>query len=207
MNENVDSIDLAVSGESNVERDGLLYAIVDREQQMFINVRSQTPASCQQNIPAFRIHRLSQLCPWSEATLASYLTDLQRAQNQQQNLMQKKYALMEQGRSCAVPVGLDEIVALQIIWQQELLEKYPQLEGQGRELDRDDASNTSFKTYLLGELRTFSTATLSLLYKDMLACQARGENWNELILLATIRYQRLDEKGSDHDGQTSFDVN
>jgi hypothetical protein len=110
--------------------------------------------------------------------------------------MQRKYALMEQAADDrSISPLVKRIVALQVDWQNDLFQKYPEVASRGRKLDHDDGGSTSFRTYLQSELQTYSDATLSLLYADMQACRARSENWNELILLATIRHQRQADAG------------
>ncbi len=192
----MDTINTSDSAEDSERRAALLKSIVDREQAMFVSVRSETPASCQSELPAFRIHRFSQLCSWSVPTLDSYQQDLQQAEDRQHNLMQRKYALMEQAADDrSISPLVKRIVALQVDWQNDLFQKYPEVASRGRKLDHDDGGSTSFRTYLQSELQTYSDATLSLLYADMQACRARSENWTELILLATIRHQRQADAG------------
>ena len=73
----------------------LVNEIIDLELDMFVNVRSRYPVSCQENPKAFRLHRGSQFLVWSEETLLSYRDDLVEAAAKGDNLMTLKYARME----------------------------------------------------------------------------------------------------------------
>jgi len=69
------------------EKDKLIEEILELELNMFLNVRSRHPASCQENPDGFRFHRRTQFSMWSQETLQSYLDDLLKAKEQGQNLM------------------------------------------------------------------------------------------------------------------------
>jgi hypothetical protein len=170
------------------EKEKLIDEILDRELEMFLNVRSREPASCQQDPKAFRFFRSAQFHVWSERTLKSYLQDLKQAKEENKNLMTLKYARMEG----IVPQindsrAIDEIVNMETGWIKELFEKYPNIISRGRPLEDDGTGGTSFKTYLRGELETYSNATLELLYEDMKQYRQKGENMTEKIYLEMIR--------------------
>ena len=46
---------------------------------------------------------------------------------------------------------------------------------------------TSFETYARGELETYSERTLTLLHRDLLAMQARGESLSEKVYDYLVR--------------------
>ncbi len=58
------------------DKRNLIESILDLELNMFLNVRSEVPVSCQENPEAFRLHRRAQFSIWSEETLRSYHSDL-----------------------------------------------------------------------------------------------------------------------------------
>jgi hypothetical protein len=178
-------------------KDPLIAKILELELDMFLNVPARYPASCQENPDAFRMFRRVQFAVWSEETLASYLDDLSRAKEQGQNLMTLKYARME---NLIPPLKdnpmIDRIVQMQLEAQREMFSRYPHILGRGRPLEEDGARVTSFKTYLRGELETYSDRTLDLLSRDILQVKDQGQNWAEqsyAVLVRNLGYQSIDE--------------
>jgi hypothetical protein len=176
------------------DTDELIKEILDMELEMFLSVPADGEYSCQSQPESFRLHRGVQFSIWSRDTLESYLHDLRQARNRGVNLMTIKYARMDDiiPRENHNPL-IEEIAAIQCRWQQELFEKYPGLMAGARPLSpsndgapsSDSAAQTSFETYLRGELETYSDNTLSLLYRDMTDLQNRGINGSERV------YERL----------------
>ena len=76
-------------------KEHLIEKILELELNMFLNVPSRYPASCQENPDAFRLYRRVQFSVWSQETLQSYLDDLSQAKEKGDNLMTLKYARME----------------------------------------------------------------------------------------------------------------
>jgi hypothetical protein len=179
------------------EKDKFIENILQIELEMFLNVRSRYPVSCQENPDAFRFHRGAQFSVWSEETLRSYLDDLIKANEQDHNLMTLKYARMEN----LIPALktnpiIDEIVHMEVDAQREMLLRYPHVLGQGRPLEDDSTGMTSFKAYLRGELETYSDRTLELLHRDIQEARDRGENWVQQLytnLFRKLGYNSLDE--------------
>ena len=179
------------------EKEKLIEEILELELNMFLNVRSRYPASCQENPDGFRFHRRTQFSVWSEETLQSYLDDLLRANEQGHNLMTLKYARME---NLIPPLNanplIDVIVQMQLEAQREMSSCYPNILGQGRPLEDDTPEATSFKTYLRGELETYSDRTLRLLQRDIQHIKDKGENWAGQYythLARNLGYKSLDE--------------
>lgn len=179
------------------EKDKLIEDILEIELDMFMNVRSRSPASCQENPDAFCFHRRTQFSVWSEETLQSYLDDLFKAKEQGHNLMTLKYARME---NLIPPLTLnpiiDLIVEIQLEEQREMFSCYPNILGRGRPLEDDKSGVTSFKTYLRGELETYSDRTLRLLHRDIQQMKERGENWAQQLytnLAKNLGYNSLVE--------------
>ena len=179
------------------EEGKLIERILELELNMFLNVRSEYPVSCQQNPEGFRLHRGAQFSLWSEETLRSYHDDLLKAEQQGRNLMTLKYARME---NLIPPLSvnpiIDEIVQMELKAQREMLLQYPGILTRGRPLGDDGSGTTSFKTYLRGELETYSDRTLELLYRDIRQIEDRGENWaiqTYTHLFRELGYESLDE--------------
>jgi len=181
---------------------------------MFQNVKNiGGRASCQENYQTFEIMRHSQAMSWSEETLESYLEDLQDAQKNERNLLTEKYARMMESTSPLeyariesllppldpeVPEIIDRIVAILIVWEEEVIEKYPYIASRGRPLrsTEDTPYATSIETYLRGELATYSLKTLKLFLKNVSNQKAKNINGSELIHSNTAKrygYKSLED--------------
>jgi hypothetical protein len=84
---------------------------------------------------------------------------------------------------------IEKIIEFNLKWKVETAGKYPNLANRGRAIyTKEDANNsTSFETYLRGELRTYSPATIRLYYDMTLAYWNRGENLEDVYLLNTVK--------------------
>lgn len=165
----------------------LIKEIIEHELQMFLAVRSRGRAACQENPDGFRFHRDAMFSGWPEEVLSSYHKDLLEAQLEGKNLLAIKYARMEN----LIPVIndneiIDKIVAIQVGWVKEMVEKYPYLHRRGRPVEEDGPDSTSTKTYLGGELETYSDLTLRLYYKYLCDCLDNGENPMQKRALAML---------------------
>ena len=179
------------------EKEHLIEKILELELNMFLNVPSRFPASCQENPDAFRLYRRVQFSVWSEDTLQSYLDDLSQAKEKGDNLMTLKYARME---NRIPPLNenpiIDRIVQMELEAQREMLSRYPNLLGQGRPLEDDRPGVTSFRTYLRGELETYSERTLERLCRDIQQARDKGENRAQqqyTHLVRNLGYDSIDE--------------
>ncbi len=164
---------------------------------MFLAVPTDQPASCQQDPERFRLMRGSQFAPWSDDTLESYLADLKAAVGRGRNLMQLKYARMD---NLIPPLTesplVDRIVGTQVRWQRELEARYPWFMRRGRPVEDDEAESlsTSFARYLRGELETYSETTLERLHRDVERHLENGENMAEAVysaMVAALGYESL----------------
>jgi len=180
-------------------KEKLIDRIIEMELEMFLAVPADGIYSCQQNPEGFRLHRRAQFSIWSEDTLQSYHDDLEQAGKDGLNLMTVKYARME-GLIAGVNFNpqIEKIMAIQIQWQQDMIERYPHLMAGARHLTgSDDATaDTSFETYLRGELETYSDHTLKLLLKDMRGYLKMGVNGSERIyehLVKASGYSSIEE--------------
>lgn len=172
----------------------LIQQIIDQEWQFFQATQNMGGrASCQDEPETFAIMRSSQFAGWSEATLQSYLGDLEKARLAGRNLVSEKYARMMASThpdefraledslpplTAAAKKLVEAIVQLNLVWEEECDRRYPHVRSQGRPLRtcQDAPGITSFETYLRGELCTYSEPTLALLLRDLEACRAGGRN-------------------------------
>ena len=166
---------------------------------MFLTVPVVRKASCQEDPAGFRTMRSAQFFAWSEKTLHSYLADLTAAEAVGRNLMTHKYARMENlvPKENQDPL-IDGIVSIQCAWQDEVFQKYPNLMRRARSIGSsgDTAFQTSFETYLRGELETYSHDTLTSLYQDISERLKEEKNMVEEIydhMVLGLNYQTLAE--------------
>ena len=172
--------------------------IIELELEMFLTVPADGRYSCQEDLEGFRLHRRAQFSIWSEDTLQSYLDDLDRAKKKAINLMTIKYARMDNLLPAEnLNPQIDDIVAIQLRWQKEVVRKYPYLMAGARHLAGADGSQgTSFETYLRAELETYSDGTLELLHRDVLNYAKAGVNGSEKIyayLVKQVGYESIEK--------------
>ncbi len=175
-------------------KETLIQEILEAELAMFLSVTAREPVSCQQDPDGFRATRTAQFSVWSERALASYREDLERAAEQGRNLMTLKYARMENlipklQDDILVENLIEQIVAIQVAWQKEMIARYPHLMRRGRPLEEGDEGleTASFVNYLRGELETYSAETLAHLFEHMSESQEKNRNLTELIYENMVR--------------------
>ncbi len=168
------------------KKEDLITKIIEIEWEMFSKVNNRGgKASCQEEPKNFEIIRSSNFISWSEATLESYLNDLQEAKKVKRNLMTEKYARMEgliPPPNSEVLSLIDKIVALECKWLEELAAKSPQYIPARPIYSRQDTPQVvSSETYSRGELATYSKKTLELYYQDILEMSQKNINRIEVI--------------------------
>ncbi|BDR52525.1 hypothetical protein KIM372_04320 [Bombiscardovia nodaiensis] len=195
--------------------DDLRERIVKHEWDQFQQVDNEGGrANCQGNWPTFHQMRLSQFKVWPRELLESYAHDLDQADSEGRNLLTEKYGRMmestapdEYRRNIAphLPkLGIERqshqerIIKQQVAWADEFRQHYPKL-GQEMRILRtadDTPTDTSFETYLRGELSTYSPQTLRLYEKMLLFRMSQRRNITQETLLATVQqagYESLEE--------------
>lgn len=168
---------------NNTPKDRLINEIIQREFEMFDKVDNiGGRANCQDNFPTFYIMRYSQHSVLSDATLNSYKQDLINAAGIGRNLVMEKYGyMMEFSDPDYYHANLEanlpklteqkaqliaQIVSLMHMQHLDFVRKYPGLAKAGRPMS-DSEYATSSQTYLIGELKTYSDATLQLFLQDV----------------------------------------
>ena len=179
--------------------------IIKKEWNFFQQVENEGGrASCQEDPETFFIMRRSQFCAWPEELLNSYEADLTEAAAAGRNPLAEKYAWMMES-TCperfqelrpSLPLLssgslrlIEEAAALQTAWMAEYRNAYPVLASGNRVLyaSEDTPEETSFETYLRGELKTYSERTL-MLYLDFLrGLQEKGENLTYRVMTSTVQ--------------------
>lgn len=196
---------------SNIENDAhtalrekQLQELIELEWKHFSTVRNAGgPSACQSMPQTFALMRRSQAATWDEATLESRLGDYRDAEARSSNLMTEKYARMMEHTHPEVYAGfaaslapidaesrtlIENIVAINTTWQQELATRYPNLSRRGRPLHSSkDKFVTSFETYLRGELMTCSHRTIWLWHEHVRSCHEHDINLGEVDLTNQVK--------------------
>ena len=177
-----------------MDRKEFIDRIVRLEWQQFDKVKNEGGrADCQDDWNTFSLMRRSQYMAWSDELLESYLGDLLDAEDKGWNLIMEKYARMMKStapdryselekelpvRSSERIAIQEEIIRLQVEWMEEFAKEYPKMAGNARSIhtSEDNAYNTSYETYLRGELGTYSEETLIRYGRFVVDIQKNGGN-------------------------------
>lgn len=184
----------------------LVEEVIRREWDQFQRTENEGGrASCQGNWPMFHQMRASQFMTWPEDLLRSYLDDLDEANRVGRNLVTEKYARMmastapDEYRERIEPfiprlsdervARQERVIAVQVAWARDFRGRYPKLGAAMRVLTtaEDTPEDTSFETYLRGELGTYSDRTMALYEAMVENLQAAGRNLTEQTVGNTVR--------------------
>ncbi len=164
------------------EKEDLIERILDVELDMFVNVPTDEPTKCRENLGAFRLVRGSGFEVWSHEALESYFEDLKIAVREKRNLMTLKYARMGNQIECLNNNPLiGKIVEIEKESQEQVRRKYPHLMSH-------DKVGTGV-TYLEAELETYSDRTLELYYANVLQAKQAGRNLPEEVYSSMFKKQ------------------
>lgn len=165
------------------ERDRFMQEILDREWEMFQEVKSAAPASCQNSPDTFRMVRGSIFQLWPTELMAAYLSELTSARRLGRNLITEKYARMD---NLIAPINtnpvIDKIVEIETQWQEEVRQKYPALYQRScRSTDKTD-DGMNFSVYLKCELETYGDTALDIYYEWVCRAKQLGVNYSITML-------------------------
>ena len=161
-------------------------------------------AVCQDNWGTFSIMRLSQYNNWTHEMLVRFATDFLLAYGSGLNIISEKYARMEESTAPQewekikdnFPVIDEEtksiieaIVGIQVKWMEDFAEKYPAFAGNARSIhtSEDTPFNTSYETYLRGELSTYSGMMLTLYGEFITSLLKEGKNLAYMTMEQTAK--------------------
>ena len=165
-----------MAGTKNSE--SLLKEIIAIELRMFLTVQTSGPTTCQEQPEAFKLLRRAGFQVLSDDTLVSYLNDLQEAMEENRNLVELKYARID---NLIPPLSdsllIDKIVEAEGHWLKELEKNYPSTFR--------DRADFAAGVYLRSELETYSDRTLELYFRDV------SKALDEKINLTAERYTFL----------------
>ena len=197
--------------EENLEVQKLAEEITKLEWDQFQLTQNEGGrANCQGNWPTFHIMRVSQFLAWPLNLQESYKQDLERANSDGRNLITEKYARMMESTAPEIfertikpyikPIleprksAQEQIISTQVKWAADFRERYPHLGFAMRVLktSEDTAENTSFETYLRGELSTYSDATFAKYQRFVKNLRAENLNLTQMIIANTVRMYGYD---------------
>ena len=171
-------------------------------------------ANCQGNWPTFHIMRMSQFLAWPLDLQESYKQDLECANQIGRNLITEKYARMMESTAPEIfertikpyikPIleprksAQEQIILTQVKWASDFRNRYPHLGLAMRVLktSEDTAENTSFETYLRGELSTYSDDTFAKYQRFVDNLRAKNLNLTQMIITNTVRMYNYDSLDS-----------
>lgn len=172
----------------------IINEIIELEWNQFDKVKNEGGrADCQDDFETFSIMRKSQYMTWNEELLISYRNDLVDANQKGWNLIMEKYARMMKSTAPEKYAELEkelpelsekriaiqeEIVKIQVTWMEQFASKYPKMAGNARSIhtSEDNEYNTSYETYLRGELGTYSELTFVLYGRFITELMQSGKN-------------------------------
>jgi len=172
----------------------IIEEIVDLEWNQFDKVKNEGGrADCQDDFATFSVMRKSQYMTWNEELLRSYRNDLLTANQKSWNLIMEKYARMMKSTAPNKYAKLEkelpvlneqrlaiqeEIIKIQVAWMEEFASKYPKMADNARSIhtSEDNEYNTSYETYLRGELGTYSENTFVLYGRFITSLMKTGKN-------------------------------
>ena len=172
----------------------LVEKIILLEWEAFDKVHNQGGrASCQDDYATFSIMRRSQYMLWPRTMLKSFINDFVEANKLGWNIITEKYGRMEESTApeeyAKIKDGLPEvsdekraiveaIVEIQVGMMEEFAKSYPKAAGEARSIhtSEDSPFNTSYETYLRGELLTYSDDTLKMYGQFVVENAQNGNN-------------------------------
>lgn len=189
--------------EDTITKEELVDAIVKLEWNAFDKVENEGGrADCQNDWNTFSVMRKSQYLAWPQELLESFYMDFIEANDRNWNLITEKYGRMMESTTPEeyakiadrFPVCsdqkraiVDQIAEIQVEWMEAFAKEYPYMAGNARTIrkETDNPWNTSYETYLKGELLTYSDRTLALYGRWIVDLKQAGENLAKQIMTNT----------------------
>lgn len=196
---------------SNPKTQNLAEEITKLEWQQFQLTQNEGGrANCQEDWQTFHIMRMSQFLTWPLDLQESYKKDLERADSNGRNLITEKYARMMESTAPEIfertikpyikPIleprksDQEHIILTQVKWADDFRNRYTHLGLAMRVLktSEDTEENTSFETYLRGELSTYSAETFAKYKAFIEDLTAKNLNLTQMIITNTVRMYGYD---------------
>lgn len=191
----------------------LSLSIAKAEFEAFDKVQNEGGrASCQNNWTTFKVMRMSQYMTWTEDMLLQYLYEFKTNYEHGRNMVEEKYARMMESTapedyatfadqlptlSKEKKAIMEQVIGLQVKWMEEFALAYPNLVEDARRIhtSEDLPDDTSYETYLRGELGTYSDRMLEMYGRYIVAHAQENKNVAREIMENTVHfygYQSLD---------------
>lgn len=198
----------------DMEKKVLVAEIVKMEFAAFDHVKNEGGrAGCQDDWETFEIMRSSQYLVWEKDMLVQYAVDFTMAIERGWNPIMEKYGRMEESTAPerweemkdSFPVIpeekkkiMEEIIKIQVSWMEAFAGEYPKLAGNARRIhtSEDMPWDTSYETYLRGEMGTYSDKMLELYGRFIVGYVKQGKNLAYDIMKETVKlygYKDLDD--------------
>ncbi len=192
----------------------LIEEIVEMEYEAFDKVQNTGGrAACQNDWATFEIMRKSQYQTWLRPMLLQYRYEFAEAYENGRNLIEEKYGRMmesthpeEYAKIAAHFPSLSEdkkalieaIIEIQVGFMEDFAAKYPSLAANARLIhtSEDQREDTSYETYLRGELSTYSDQLLNQYGKFIVSLCHSNQNLARMTMENSARlygYKGLDE--------------
>lgn len=186
-----------------MKKEDLVNEIVKLEWDAFDKVENRGGrAECQDDWNTFSLMRKSQYLAWTEQLLESFYNDFLEANSRGWNLITEKYgrmmestvpeeyeAIKEQLPTCSDKKRaiVNQIAEIQVQWMEDFAKEYPNMAMNARSIrsSEDTQWNTSYETYLKGELLTYSDRTLALYGSFIVELEKSGDNLAKIIMSNT----------------------
>ncbi len=160
-------------------------------------------AECQDDWYTFHIMRASQYTTWTDEMLVQYAVDFSLAMESGWNPIMEKYGRMEESTSPkewdeikdrfpVIPPEkkqiMEEIIKIQVGWMEQFAKEYPGLASHARRIhtSEDMPWDTSYETYLRGEMGTYSDKMLKLYGQFIVGIVKEGDNLAYRIMNETV---------------------
>ncbi len=200
-------------GDPVMDRMQLVDQVVAMEWKAFGEVNNEGGrAGCQDNRETFEIMRKSQYLTWTEEMLYQYSADFIEALQRGWNMVTEKYARMMESNakeqyealknqlpelSDGKKILIELVVAIQVGWMEEFARTYPNLANNARAIhtSEDTEYNTSYETYLRGEVSTYSDKMMNLYASFIVGMYREGKNlcmYTMRLMTALYGYESLD---------------
>ena len=190
---------------SALSEEEVLERIVQAEYAAFDQVINEGGrADCQDNPETFAIMRKSQYMTWPSRMRVIYLKEFEDARKTGRNPIMEKYGYMmetttpEKYREIAYGLPkvseekkaiIHQVCTVQVAWMEEFAREHPNLASQARIIHTADDTpyDTSYETYLRGELSTYSDRMLMLYARLIVELFGQNRNLAYMTMENTIR--------------------
>lgn len=198
--------ELSNMADERMKKEKLAFEIAKMEFEAFDKVKNEGGrVNCQDDWNTFSIMRMSQYLTWDIPMLEQYIFDFREALKIGRNMITEKYARMMMSTSPEKYAEIesqlpeleedsvricDSICSIQVEWMEEFCKEFPNLSMQTRRIHtyEDTEWDTSYETYLRGELLTYSRAMLRMYAGFIVKLSHNNKNLAYLTMQYTAEF-------------------